>query len=101
MKFYWNLRGMNDYSAAIELKRIIPELKNVNTGIIHDHLLGSDLEFYESKKKSVPVWIRFTMPFALIAIILMLILMPVKFLFTGEWGYHNEKISNWFRAIGF
>lgn len=101
MKLYWNLRKKNYYFAALELKNAIPELKKTNTELLEDDLRGSNLEFYETKQKKVPILIRFTMPFAFITLILLICVMPLAFMITGRWGYHFQWINNWFRSVGF
>ena len=101
MKMFWNLKRMDYYIAACSIKDAIPELKKVDVDHICDHLRGTDMEFYYSEKKKTPFYIRLTMPFAIIAAVLMLLFMPVKYIITGTWGYQWQWLINWFRAVGF
>ena len=100
MKIYWRLKEKNTYFAAIELKRVIPELKNVNIDSLDDHLRGSDLEFYYREKKSVPLLVRLTLPVAIVLWILLFVTMPLKFIITGKWGYNIVWFMNWYNALG-
>lgn len=101
MKFYNKLKQKKTYWAALELKKAIPELKNIDSELLGSYLNSTKLEFYEGLKAPVKVWLRFTMPFAIITILLMLVFMPVVFIITGIWGYRIKWIINWFRSIGF
>ena len=60
------------------------------------------VDFYQVKTTKVHPLTRLTLPFALITIITMLVLMPIMFIITGEWGYDIERIgiANWFRSLG-
>lgn len=101
MKFYWNLQKKDDYFVAIELKRVIPQLKNVDIDVLTDNLRSSDLECYNTTKTKVGLLLRLTMPFALLTGMLLFIFMPINFMLTGSWGYKSRKLNNWFRSLGF
>ena len=60
------------------------------------------IDFYTETPTPINPWIRLTLPFALVTLILMLAWTPFKFIFTGEWGYslsENNRILNWFKAL--
>ena len=86
---------------AMDLSKSIPELKNVSAEHISDHLRGTDLEFYYSERVETPFYIRLTMPFCLIVMIIFLILSPLNYIVTGKWGYRWVWLSNWVTSVGF
>lgn len=84
-------------------KRVFPELSNISNEELCDRFIELDLEFYSTKEIPVRFLTRLTLPFAILTIIVMFILLPVMFLFTGRWGYtfgKNGYILNWFRSLG-
>jgi len=101
MSFYWKLKKVDYYWAAIELKDRLPELKNADTEMIADNLRGSKLNFYSRSEKKTPFWIRVTLPFAVICLLLLFLFMPINYFITGEWGYELEFFANWMRKLGF
>lgn len=83
-------------------KKVFPELSNVDSEELCDRFIDLNMEFYFEEKTPVRTWVRFTMPLALIIIILMIIAVPIFFLFTGQWGYSLKKenrLLNWFREL--
>lgn len=98
---YYRLRRMNSYWAALKLKKAIPELKNVDTELIDSYIRSSNFNIFEEKKKPVNSWVRVTLPLALVVILCLIALSPIKFMITGSWGYGNLKLLNWFRKLGF
>ena len=101
MSFYWKQRRLDYNSVAFELQNRIPELKKCNYDDIADHLRGSNLEFYKREKVETSLFIRFTLPFALIFMLILLIGMPINYIISGKWGYRVEWINNWFKSLGF
>lgn len=101
MKTFWRLRRKDYYFTAIELKRILPDLKRLDVDEIVDHLRGSDMEFYYTEKVKSPIWIRLTLPIALVVMLTLFLLMPVNYMITGHWGYKYEPLTNWLRSLGF
>jgi len=100
MSFYFKQRRIDYNSVAFELQNRIPELKKCNADDIVDRLRGSDLEFYKKEKIETPLIIRFTLPFALIFMLILLIGMPIKYIISGKWGYRIDWINNWFKSLG-
>lgn len=101
MSFFWKLKKSDDHSLALELKKNIRELNNVDITYLWDHIRGLEIECYEVKRTKVPVWVRLTLPFGLITYTVLFIGMPINFMFTGQWGYKWLWLKNWFVALGF
>lgn len=81
-----------------------PELKNLTREELADRFKSLGVEFYTAERKPTPIWIRLTMPFALITVVIMALCMPLNYLITGHWHYSlkdNSKLMNWFDAVGF
>lgn len=101
MAFYWKVRKLDYFMAAIELKKIFNELSECDSAILSDKLRGSHLYFYRQDKEKTPIWIRFTLPFAFVLLLLMIVFMPISYIITGEWGYKNKFVLNWMNKLGF
>jgi hypothetical protein len=83
-------------------KKVFPELKNVSSEEMADRFIELGLDYFTETKTPVKMWVRFTLPFALLAMLLMIIGLPITFLITGNWGYNlNDKniILNWLRML--
>ena len=83
-------------------RKVFPELSKLDSEELCDRFQELNMDFYYEEQKKVSLWVRLTLPFALALMILMLIIIPVVFMFTGQWGYSlNEKnfILNWFRSL--
>jgi len=93
----------NGYANHIpNFKKVFPELSKLNNEELCDRLIELKLDFYYEEKTPVNIWIRFTLPFALLIMFIMFILLPINFFITGKWGYSlNEKnrLLNWFRSL--
>ena len=98
---YYSIKEMDRWSAACCLKEHLPELQNKSADDIKESLRNSRLMFFTKKAVPVPFLIRLTLPIAVIVTILMILFMPVKFIFTGVWGYKRNRITNWLNAVGF
>ena len=100
LKRVWSF---NEYVYIPKFKETFPELNSISYDEMCDTWKKLDIVFYTEKETEVPVWIRFTLPFALITILIMYIGIPVNFLITGKWGYSGlgkkNYILNWFRAL--
>lgn len=101
MSIFWRLTKQDYYFTAIELKKIIPELKHCDTGHITSHLRGSNMEFYYLEQIKTPFWIRLTLPFGLLTMLILLIISPINYIISGHWGYKVQWLSNYFRSLGF
>lgn len=83
-------------------KKVFPELKNVSSEEMADRFIELELDYFTETKTPVKWWIRLTLPFALLTMLLMFIGLPITFLITGNWGYNlGEKniILNWLRML--
>ena len=92
----------NDVSYIPKFRETFPELKKVSSEEMSDRFRELGLDFFQEKKTPVKTWMRFTLPFAIILMVLMLIALPIAFLITGKWTYplgEKNTILNWFRSL--
>ena len=83
-------------------RKTFPELSKLSSEDLCQRFRELDLEFYNEKQTKVKPFVRLTLPFAIVLMILMLLSLPLVFLFTGNWHYpHTKKdrILNWFRSL--
>jgi len=102
MKTYRNRRKIDYWWAASKIKDVIPELKNnknIPTEHISSHLKGTNMVFFEEEKKPVKIWMRFTLPFYVIFCTILIVSMPIFFIFTGKWGYDFNWAYNWGKSL--
>ena len=81
----------NDMSYIPKFRETFPELNKVSSEEMCDRWMSLGIDFYTEKKTPVKPWLRFTFPFAIILMLLMLIGLPIAFLITGKWFYQNTK----------
>jgi len=93
---YFKREKVSSYSLASELAYRIKSTDCLSPDFICDIL--DNYEISEVKVKKVG-WIRFTSPLALIVMIVLIILMPLKYIITGNGGWNFKILSNWFRAV--
>lgn len=93
----------NDLNYIPRFKEQFPELERVCSEELCDRFIEMKMDFYCEQKQPVNFLMRLTLPFAILIMFLMFLLLPVNFLFTGNWGYSFEKkyltLLNWFRAL--
>jgi hypothetical protein len=92
----------NDLNYIPNFKKVFPELSKLDSEELCDRFSELGVDFFYEKKTPVSLWLRLTMPFAFITMLLMLIGTPLNFLITGNWGYSlgkNNYILNWLRAV--
>jgi len=93
----------SDLNYIPRFKELFPELNKVSSEELCDRFIAMKMDFYSEEKVPVSFWTRLTLPFAILTMILMFLLLPINFLFTGNWGYSFEKkylkLLNWFRAL--
>jgi len=83
-------------------KKIFPELSKLSNEEMANRFIELKMDFYYEEKEPVNIWIRLTLPFALLTMLIMIIGLPITFLITGNWGYNlNDKnrLLNWFRSL--
>ena len=81
-----------------------PELKHLSSEELANRFKKLNLVYFTEVQTPVKPWIRFTLPFAIIALLLMVIFSPVAFILTGKWGYgmtdsKSNFMYNWFKAL--
>lgn len=99
LKKTWSHNSLNYLP---NFRKVFPELNKLTNEELCDRFIDLKLDFYYEKKTPVNIWIRLTLPFALVAILLMLLALPINFLVTGQWGYSlgkENKILNWFKSL--
>lgn len=82
--------------------KTFPELSHLDSDELCDRFRRLNIDFYCEKKTPVNPWVRLTLPFALVTMLIMFVGLPINFLFTGEWGYSlgkNNRVLNWFRSL--
>ena len=93
----------NGYAHYIpNFQKVFPELSKLDSEELCDRFIELDIEFYYEEETPVKPWLRATLPFAVSLMILMLIAVPINFIFTGNWGYRlgeKNRILNWFKAL--
>jgi len=92
------------YNSIPNFEKVFPELSKIDRIELCHRLQKLNIEFYYEEKTKVNIWVRFTLPFAIVLIILMILLLPINFIINGKWGYEfdkNNNIRNWFRALKF
>jgi hypothetical protein len=92
----------NDMNYIPRFRETFPELNKVLSEELCDRWISLGIDFYTDEKVETPIWIRLTLPFALMLMLLMLLIMPINFIITGNWGYslgNKNRILNWFKAL--
>lgn len=79
--------------------KVFPELKKLGEQELCDRFQELGIEFYSEKQTPVKTWIRFTLPFALLFMLLMIIGLPFNFFIKGEWGYEMGWHYNWLKQL--
>lgn len=84
------------------MREVFPELSKLSNEEMCDRWIALDIEFYTIKEIPVKWWIRLTLPFALLFMLLLMFMLPIYFIVTGTWGYdftNKNKIYNWFKSL--
>lgn len=93
----------NSYANYIpNFDKVFPELKHLDSEEMCDRFRKLNLDFFTEELKPVPIWLRLTMPFAILTMFLMIIGLPILFLITGKWSYSlgdKNRILNWMKAL--
>lgn len=86
-----------------DFRKRFPELSRVRDETLEERFRLMGVMFYEAKRTPIKLWIRFTLPFAALLFLIMLISLPINFLVTGRWTYSlspSNHILNWFKSLG-
>lgn len=92
----------NDINYMRGFKKSFPELKNISSEEMCDRFCELGLDYFTETQEPVKLWVRFTLLFALITLVLMFIGLPFYFFISGNWGYplgDNNRILNWLRML--
>ena len=83
-------------------KEVFPELSKIDSEDLADRFIDLNIDFFYEDKAPVIWWIRLTLPFALIMMLLMFLFLPINFILFGKWGYgysENNRVLNWFKSL--
>ena len=92
----------NSWRYIPNFRETFPELNKLTSDELEQRFHKLGVDFYTEEKVEVSGWIRLTLPFALMLMLLMFIGLPLVFILTGKWSYGNgneSRILNWFRAL--
>jgi len=92
----------NDMNYIPKFRETFPELNIVSNEELCDRWIDLGIDYYTQKSTPVKPWIRLTLPFAIIFLLLLFIASPINFFITGEWGYQlskNLRIYNWLKSL--
>ena len=64
----------NDANYIPNFKKVFPELSKIDSEDLCDRFIELNIEFYYEKTTPVPFWIRLTLPFALLTMLLMIVM---------------------------
>jgi hypothetical protein len=92
----------NNVNYIPNFQKVFPELNKIDSEELCDRFIELNIEFYCLEETPVKPWLRLTMPFAIVLMILMLLAIPFNYLITGKWSYslgEKNTILNWFKAL--
>ena len=92
----------NNANYIPNFREVFPELNRVSSEEMCDRWVELGVDFYTDEKTPVKTWVRFTLPFAILTMLLMIVLLPFTFLITGKWGYsigEKNRLLNWFKSV--
>lgn len=90
----------SDYSVAKSIKETFPEL-HLRTDEIEERLEDLDVLFYKYKEVKASFLIRLTVILIPFVIIGFTLFSPIKYIYSGRWGYNLKFMTNWFNKLGF
>lgn len=97
MNYLYNYEKAWDSEVSDWLFKSIPELTPYQREKIRDKEIVrfAPFEFYKRRKKVNNPLLRITIIFFPIVILLLIVSLPVMFMFTGRWGYSTKRLD-WF-----
>jgi hypothetical protein len=108
MNRYFQLKKISAEAASRKISAAIDDaggyISHSQREDLANAIIDCELQvFVAEKKDAAPIWLRFTLPIAVIAIIILILFLPINFLITGRWTYKNSGITllilNWFSAL--
>lgn len=108
MTRYFQLKKISAEAASRKISAAIDDaggyISHAQREDLASAIIDCELQvFVAEKKDAAPIWLRFTLPIAVIAIIILILFLPINFLITGRWTYKNSGITllilNWFSAL--
>lgn len=88
------------FIVADTFKYSIPLLNNIDIDELDKIISKLPYDFYKKDEAiKVNIWLRLTLPFVLVVMILLIVFMPIKFIFTGRWRYAPNIFIKWFKLL--
>lgn len=96
MKIY-DLKEVYNYEFVVWLLNNLPELNAYQKQKIKDINYNQDSDFYifKKKEKTSNIFLRLTIILFPIVYLLIVLSLPINFIFSGRWGYKYENLG-WF-----
>lgn len=93
----YNVKEVSDYKVREWLFKSIKDLSPYQKErLIDDEIIRfAPFKFVEERDKVSNVWIRLTIMFYPIVLVILYLSLPLMFLVNGRWGYNSKTIS-WF-----
>lgn len=99
-----NLKQVDDFKVRNWIEKSIPELTVYQKEKIRENEIVRFAPFYfmEKGKKVNNLFLRLSIILIIPTIAIMVILLPVNFIITGNWGYSDKSkwIGNWITKCG-
>lgn len=92
----------NDMDYIPRFREVFPELNKLTSEEMCERWITLGIDFYTEEKTRVNKYIRLTLPFAIVLMLLMLLGLPLVFIITGRWSYplgDKNFVLNWFRRL--
>ena len=92
----------NDLNYIPGFKEKFPELKHLSSEELCDRFSELNVNFFEEIEVKEKLWIRITLPIALVLTVTMFLLIPIKYIITGSWYYQLRNtpfVYNWFKRF--
>lgn len=91
-----------DYDFYESFKKKFPELEKVSSEELQNRFYELGVYLYQKERIYTSFWLRLTMPFAFILMVLMYILSPINYFITGSFYYDLKEdniLLKWFRVV--
>lgn len=94
----------NSYDYIPKFTQVFPELKHLPYDELCTRWKKLGVTLYTEKPTKISWWIRLTLPFGLLVLLMMFISLPFVYMLTGEWRYPIPRKTwfyNWFKQLKF